>query len=170
MAERTPAYMNSAYDFIDLLDRIALQNPAGRAWAQTLASSAISSAAAYFPRAAKAVLGDQRIATHKSAAANLPARLKEPPAADVIDQALDRGRQTATEAAKLGPDSAIAKEIDQFFAALAQKYGVAGSVGGGSTLSDSGDQSKPATKTTKPTLNDWMNSAAEQMRRNGGYH
>jgi len=94
-------------------------------------------------------------------------KLKAAQAVDVIDQALDRGRLTATEAAKLGPDTAIAKEIDQFFAALAQKYGVAGASGGGTTLTD---QSKPVAKTAPLNLKDMMDSAAEQMRRNGGYH
>jgi len=94
-------------------------------------------------------------------------KLKAAQAVDVIDQALDRGRLTATEAAKLGPDTAIAKEIDQFFAALAQKYGVAGSTGGGTTLTDSGDQSKPTTKTAQPTLKDIISNALDHVAREG---
>lgn len=99
-------------------------------------------------------------------------RFKAAPPVDVIDQAIERGRLTATEAAKNGPDATIAKEIEQFFTALAQKYGVAGGLGGaGGKLTDSGDQSKPvAKKAGPPSLKDMLDSAAEQLRRNGGYH
>lgn len=149
MPERaTPAHTAIAYEFCDVLDEIADANAAGPGWAKVLASAAIASAAAYFPRAAKSVLGDTMVATYKSTAQKLPAKLKVVPT-DVIDQAIERARVTATEVAKLGPDDAIAKEIDQFFTALAQKYGVAGSSGGGAKLTDSGDGSKLATKTAR---------------------
>jgi hypothetical protein len=143
-----PPYAEVMYDFCDVLERIAQQNAAGPGWAKVLASGAVSNAAAYFPGAAKSVLGAELVATHKSTAAKLPVRFKLAPV-DVVDQALDRARMTATEAAKNGPDAAIAAEIDQFFTALAQKYGVAGSAGASATLTDSGDQSKLATKNTK---------------------
>lgn len=71
-----PPHTAGAYDFVDVLDEIVAENRAGSAWAQALASDAITRAAALFPRAAKSVLGEQLIATHKSAAEQLPIRLK----------------------------------------------------------------------------------------------
>lgn len=138
-------YERAAYDFLDVVD--LARDPNAAHWGEALLGQAIAQISAYFPKAAQKALGSDLVASYKAQAEKLPIRFKV--SIDVIDQALERGRMTATEVAKHGPDGAIADDIDRFFAALAKKYGVAGSSGASATLTDSGDQSKLATKTTK---------------------
>lgn len=84
-----PPHTNTAYAYCDALDAIE-QQPGGRALAEALASDAIATAAAFFPRAVKTAVGEQELVIYKSAAATLPAmRFK---ASDPIDVAYQQLR------------------------------------------------------------------------------
>jgi hypothetical protein len=98
--------------------------------------------------------------------ARSPMLLRQKAAApdNAIDREVESLRQMATEAARSGPDDAIAADIQQFSVALGKKYGV-GMASAGGVLTDSGPQSK--TKTTKPTLKDIINNALDHAAREG---
>jgi hypothetical protein len=102
-----PLYEQLSYQFCDLIQEIVDTNPAGAAWAPALIGDAITNIATYFPRAAKAALGDQFIVAHKSAAATLPVRLKASAPVDDFDRL---GQQIAaaarTQAMQAGSDRA----------------------------------------------------------------
>lgn len=110
-------YEQAAYDFCDALDRISEQGRNGQAWAERLASQAITSALAYFPKTVTATLGATEVARHKSAAGQLPVKLK---AADVFDTYAQQIAQAArARAGQLGGDvSAVEAQLDQFLQAL----------------------------------------------------
>lgn len=132
-----PPHTSIAYDFCDVLDRIAQQKSVGPGWAKVIASAAVSLASSYFPQAAKAALGDQLVATHKSTAAQLPIAFK---AAMTPADDFDRlGQQLAdaarTAAMQSGADKTrVMQAVQAFIHQLAP-------VGGRATMTDSGDQS-----------------------------